>query len=105
MANKAKKPSKFVILSFVLMCFKAYQYIQRLVFTETKRNMVILASNCFGKTGAVDGFEYILSEDGTVGHFGGEADKLINKVRPVARESIYRASKKYPFSVRAEIEA
>ena len=89
----------------VLKCFKAYQYIQRLVFTESKRNMVILASNCLGKTGAVDGFEYILSEDGSVERIGEEENKLLNKAGSDALKNIYRASEKNPTSVRVEIEA
>ena len=67
--------------------------------------MVILASNCFGKTGAVDGFEYVLSEDGSVERIGEVENKLLNKADSDALKNIYRASEKNPTSVRVEIEA
>ena len=69
MANKTKEPNgplKYVISSLQLVCFKIYQKIQHFEFSESKRNMVILAPNSTGKTSAVDGLEYILSEDGNV---------------------------------------
>ena len=107
MANVPEHPkqtSKYVITSLVLTCFKAFQYIQRFEFSKLKRNMVILAANCSGKTSTVDGFEYILSEDGIVERIGEKEDKMLNKAGPVALKNAYRASKKFPSSASAQIE-
>ena len=107
MSNNHKESNrglKYVITSLELTCFKAFQYIQRFQFSETKRNLVILASNCFGKTSTVDGFEYILSEDGIVERIGEKEEKMINKAGPVALKNAYGTSEKFPSSVSAEIE-
>ena len=75
MSNKPKEasgPLKYVLSSICYTCFRAFQYIQRLEFTNPKRKMMILASNSFGKTGAIDGLEFITSEDGTVERIGDE---------------------------------
>ena len=98
MSNNHKESNrglKYVITSLELTCFKAFQYIQRFQFSETKRNLVILASNCFGKTSTVDGFEYILSEDGIVERIGEKEEKMINKAGPVAlKNAFYRMTEK-----------
>ena len=103
-AKKFNQSLNYVITSLVLTCFKAFQYIQQFQFSNTKRNLVILAANCSGKTSTVDGFEYILSEDGTVERIGEKEDKMFNKAGPVALKNVFCASESFPSSVSAEIE-
>ena len=107
MAYESKEPNgplKYVISTLQLVCFKIYQKIQHFEFFEFKRNMVILAPNSTGKTGAVDALEYILSEDGTVERIGDEEDKMLNKAGPVALKNAFNENDRFPTSVRAEIE-
>ena len=95
---------KYVLSSISYTCFRAFQYIQRLKLTRPKSNMMILASNCFGKSGLVDGLEYITSEDGTVERIGDEENIMRNKAGSIALKNAFRANEKNPSSVRAEIE-
>ena len=107
MSNKsieASGPLKYVLSSISFTCFRAFQYIQRLEFISPKRNMMILASNSFGKTGAVDGLEFITSEDSTVERIGNEANKVRNKAGPDALRNVFRANEECPSSVCAEID-
>ena len=103
-SKESKRALKYVITSLELTCFKAFQYIQQFQFSNTKRNLVILASNCFGKTSTVDGFEYILSKDGTVERIGEKEDKMLNKAGPVALKNAFSTCENFPSSVSAEIE-
>ena len=98
-------PSKYVLSLIIYTCFRAFKYIQRLDFTRPKRNLMILASNCFGKSGIVDGLEYITSEDGTVERIGNEENLIHNKAGPIALKNAFTTNEKSPSSVRAEIEA
>ena len=96
---------KYVLSSIIFTCFRAFKNIQRLDLTSPKRNLMILASNCFGKSGIVDGLEYITSEDGTVERIGNEENIKRNKAGPIALKNAFRANEKNPSSVRAKIEA
>ena len=107
MSNKSKKASgtlKYFLSSISYTCFRAFQYTQHLKFTSPKRKMMILASNSFGKTGVVDGMEFITSEDGTVERIGDKVNKVRNKAGPDALRNAFRVNKNCPSSVRAEIE-
>ena len=107
MSNKPKEgsgPLKYILSSISFTCFRAFQYIQRLEFISPKRNMMILASNSFGKTGIVDGMEFIMSEDSTVERIGDEVNKVRNKAGPDALRNAFRVNEKCPSSIRVEIE-
>ena len=76
-------PLKYVLSSINYTYFRAFQYTQHLEFTSPKRKMMILASNSFGKTGVVDGMEFITSEYCTVERIGDEEKIMRNKAESI----------------------
>ena len=62
MSNDSKDPKglvKYIISTLVLKCCRAFQCVQNFKFFKPKYKMLILAPNSFGKTGIVDGLEFI----------------------------------------------
>lgn len=73
--------SPIQIESLTLTGFRAYLELKQFDFSK-KRNLAVFAPNGSGKSGFVDGFEFILSPDGTIARLGVRA--IHNKAGVVA---------------------
>ena len=104
MAKQAEEMVRYAVSSVMLEGIRGFRHPHCYEFVADSPNLGVFAPNGFGKTVFPDGFEFVISKNGTIDRLGGSENWSLNKAGLHALKNVFTDLDKRDSYVRIEVE-